>query len=519
MAASGKTGGYNCEFIDVVPADFLCESCGLAAREPSLTVCCGKHYCHTCISHLLRDSKPCPGCEAVPFSAILDKNYQRKVLALRVHCTMKDHGCQWTGKLEQLNAHLDVETGDCEYVDMECPEKCGQQIQKCQLAAHLNTCHSEVVECDFSYAGCNKKLQRQDMEKHVEESTREHLALMAAANVRMSREFEQKLQEQRDEFRGCLEKKEERETAEQLQQSVRNLQESFQKQLIQVQDRMTQEFDKKLQEQRDEFQGYLEQKERETAEQLKQKDKVIKAVEEQLARQTEQFQKSLRETQTALQVKLQQLEAEQREQTHQTNQSLEREVQQLQKRLDELETKQDRQTQAVDTKITAIQRQTQEKTTQIEKRVHDCENYIFPPIIIDNFRAWFRSSAATDRSQCMYTHTGGYRFYFVVYENGDGEGRGTHVSVHFFPSKGPTDSSLRWPAKCTITLQLLNQHRDQDHVTVTKELEWKQPTDGPEPIIFSNKFIAHNDLKWNAEKQTQYLKDGRLCFRIAQVKT
>ena len=187
---------------------------------------------------------------------------------------------------------------------------------------------------------------------------------------------------------------------------------------------MTQEFEKKLQEQRDEFRGYLEQKEKETAEQLKLKDKVIKAVEEQLARQTEQFQESLREAQTAHQVKLQLVEAEQREQTQQANQSLEREVQQLQKKLDELETKQERQTQAVDTKMTDIGRQIQEKTNQIEKRVCNCE---FPPIIIDNFRAWFRSSAATDCSQCMYTHTGGYRFYFVVYENGDGESRGTRV--------------------------------------------------------------------------------------------
>ena len=117
----------------------------------------------------------------------------------------------------------------------------------------------------------------------MEESTREHLALMAAASVRMTQEFEKKLQEQRDEFRGYLEKKEERETVEQFQQSVRNLQESFQKQLTQVQDRMIQEFEKKLQEQRDEFRGYLEQKEKEIAEQLKLKDKVIKAVEEQLA--------------------------------------------------------------------------------------------------------------------------------------------------------------------------------------------------------------------------------------------
>ena len=50
---------------------------------------------------------------------------------------MKDRGCQWNGKLEQLDTHLEVETGDCEYVDIECPEKCGQQIQKRQLAPTL----------------------------------------------------------------------------------------------------------------------------------------------------------------------------------------------------------------------------------------------------------------------------------------------------------------------------------------------------------------------------------------------
>ena len=439
MAASGKTGGYNCEFIDAVPADFLCESCGLVAREPSLTVCCGRHYCHSCISHLLRDCKPCPGCEAVPFSAFLDKNYQRKVLALRVHCMMKDCGCQWTGQSEQLDAHLDVETGDCEYVDIECPEKCGHQIQKHQLAAHLETCHSQVVECDFSYAGCNKKLQRQDMEKHMEESTQEHLTLMAAANVKMSREF------------------------------------------------------KKLQEQ---FRGYVEQKEKETAEQFKQKDKEIK-----------HFQESFQETQKALQVaneKLQQLEAELRQQT-----------QQLQKRQGELQNKQNRQIQTLDTKI-------QEKTSQIERRMYDCENYNFPLVRVK----------LEDKSQFMHTHSGGYKFRFVISE------QGLHVSVKLEAHSGPFDDSLQWPAKCTITLRLLNQHRDQDHVTVTKELEWEEPkvegldipalgyrkADGearrrnkPVSTLISDKFIACNELWWNAERQTQYIKNDYLHFKVTGI--
>ena len=65
-------------------------------------------------------------------------------------------------------------------------------------------CSLQVIECDFSYAGCNEKLQRQDMEKHVEENTQKHLALMAAASMKMNQE----LQEQRDEFRGHLKQKE-----------------------------------------------------------------------------------------------------------------------------------------------------------------------------------------------------------------------------------------------------------------------------------------------------------------------
>ena len=102
-------------------------------------------------------------------------------------------------------------------------------------------------------------------------------------------------------------------------------------------------------------------------------------------------------------------------------------------------------------------------------------------------------------------------------KNVRGEGQGTHVSVELVPCKGLFDGSLRWPAKCTITLQLLNQHRDQDHHTVTKELEWQNPIDRTRAVTFSDKFIAHDDLKWNAEKHTQYLKDDCLHFRISRV--
>ena len=670
MAESSRVGSYRCEFIDDVPEHLVCGLCKHAANGPSITMCCGELFCKACIASALEEKRPCPSCKEPTFSTFLNPKFEKSIKNLRVHCTMKDRGCQWTGQLEQLDTHLEVETGDCEHVDIECPEKCGQQIQKRQLAAHianecperdfvcqycgfkatyviisnkhwpecqnypvpcpnecsigaverniledhLNTCPLQVVECDFSYAGCNKKLQRQDMEKHVEESTREHLTLMAAASVRMSREFEKMMQEQRDEFQGCL--KQEKETTEQLQQYVRNLQESQDK------DRMRQELEQKetaeqfkqkdkeikhfqesfqetqkalqvanekLQqlerqnvernqtmqaqivdvrnqmERRDkQTQKELEQKIQVLTEQLQQKKREIQNLQQADERLRENLQRNARESkekekqlQEQLQVKHEQakqqivavekqLKTESKEflarlmkneqQTQQVNQKLEREVQQLQRKHDEFQTKHDRQTEVAEVKMTDIEREIQEKTTQIEKRVHDCESYNFPPIILTDFKP--TTDTKTDykhmtsikrmqmflgipsdihNSQHMYTHSGGYNFYLRIYENVRGEGQGTHVSVELVPCKGLFDGSLRWPAKCTITLQLLNQHRDQDHHTVTKELEWQNPIDRTRAVTFSDKFIAHDDLKWNAEKHTQYLKDDCLHFRISRV--
>ena len=628
MAESSRVGSYRCEFIDDVPEHLVCGLCKHAANGPSITTCCGELFCQACIASALEEKRLCPSCKESTFSTFLNPKYERSIKKLRVHCTMKDCGCQWTGQLEQLDAHLEVETGDCEYVDIECPEKCGQQIQKHQLATHianecperdfvcmycgfkatyaiisnkhwpecqnypvpcpndcsigavecniledhLNTCPLQVVECAFNYAGCNKKLQRQDMEKHVEESTQEHLALMAAASVRMSWEFEQKLQEQRDEFREYLKQKE-KETAGHLEQKdneIKHFQESFQKtqkvlqvatEKLQELERQNVERNKMLQAQIVDLRNQMEIKDEENQRKLQKEEEKIKVLGEQLQwknkeiqnlqqadeRLRENLQRNERESkekekqlQEQLQVKHEQAKQQQmiavekqlktqskefqvklKENEKQTQQKLEREVQQLQRKQYEFKTKQDRQTQAVETKMTDIEKQIQEKTTQIEKRVRDCENYDFPPIIIDNIKIepmtnWKKMAK---RSEFMYTHSGGYKFWLRIWEDGQGEGQGTHVSVELVPSKGPFDNSLQWPAKCTMTLQLLNQHRDQDHVTVTKKLEWPNPIDSTRAVTFSDKLIAHDDLRWNAEKHTQYLKDNCFHFRIARVWT
>jgi TNF receptor-associated factor 2 len=48
-------------------------------------------------------------------------------------------------------------------------------------------------------------------------------------------------------------------------------------------------------------------------------------------------------------------------------------------------------------------------------------------------------------SPAFYTSRYGYKMCLRVYLNGDGTGRGTHLSLFFVVMKGPNDALLRWP--------------------------------------------------------------------------
>ena len=72
-----------------------------------------------------------------------------------VYCLMKDRGCEWTGVLRDLDAHLDVDTGDCQFVDVQCPNKCSQPVQKREVPDHLdNFCPKRDYNCRYcGFAG------------------------------------------------------------------------------------------------------------------------------------------------------------------------------------------------------------------------------------------------------------------------------------------------------------------------------------------------------------------------------
>ncbi|XP_013913033.1 PREDICTED: TNF receptor-associated factor 2 [Thamnophis sirtalis] len=66
-------------------------------------------------------------------------------------------------------------------------------------------------------------------------------------------------------------------------------------------------------------------------------------------------------------------------------------------------------------------------------------------------------------SPAFYTSKYGYKMCLRIYLNGDGTGRGSHLSLFFVVMKGPNDSLLRWPFNQKVTLMLLDQN-NREHV-------------------------------------------------------
>ena len=107
--------------------------------------------------------------------------------------------------------------------------------------------------------------------------------------------------------------------------------------------------------------------------------------------------------------------------------------------------------------------------------------------------------------------------------NGCGPGKNTHVSVFVTLMQGEYDSSLKWPFRGDITVQLLNQLEDKGHHERTFSFSDITSDDDAGPVIGKEKaayglglsqFIPHSELNYNCSKNCQYLKNDCLHFRV-----
>ena len=233
------------DFVEEPGKEFFCPVTFELLKDPRQTnTCCGNHLSRAVAERLEAEGKPCPLRQKAPLKTTEDLFFKRKVMALKVRCSTTRGGCGWRGELGNLEKHLS--SGEkCSVVAVECPLKCGKRIQrrhlvkhqakecskrqfncqhcggyqsthekvvndhwpKCQqypqncpnkcstgslerrfLKRHLKEeCPLQEIECDFSNAGCKKKMPRQAMQKHLDESKDQHLKTMAVEFKRLSK--------------------------------------------------------------------------------------------------------------------------------------------------------------------------------------------------------------------------------------------------------------------------------------------------------------------------------------------
>ena len=116
--------------------------------EPFITDC-GHLCCRKCLDRLLDSSKTeCPTCREPEMlsSARCDKYLQRKVRSLKVRCSVYEEGCEWVGELRDLHDHLDPAKGRC---GIACPFGCGKYERRSEMREHTrHHCHKRMISCE-----------------------------------------------------------------------------------------------------------------------------------------------------------------------------------------------------------------------------------------------------------------------------------------------------------------------------------------------------------------------------------
>ena len=94
--------------------------------------------------------------------------------------------------------------------------------------------------------------------------------------------------------------------------------------------------------------------------------------------------------------------------------------------------------------------------------------------------------------------------------NGYDNGKGTHVTVFIYLLDGEYDDRLKWPFIGKVTITLLNQLKDKNHLTEVWNLD---AICNIRADNWGKNLIKHSELTQSAN--TQYLKDDTLYFRLS----
>ncbi|NXP54438.1 TRAF2 factor, partial [Heliornis fulica] len=134
---------------------YLCSNCNNILKK-ALQTLCGHRYCSACLSWIVRNNKNavCRKCKEEDPSTVSEESLlaeerafgdaaiNKEISELRIHCGIL--GCSWSGTMKNFEEHQSL----CEYALIPCHTGCGHMVMRRKLADHLeNGCVNNVMVC------------------------------------------------------------------------------------------------------------------------------------------------------------------------------------------------------------------------------------------------------------------------------------------------------------------------------------------------------------------------------------
>uniref|UniRef100_UPI00398E830C TNF receptor-associated factor 5-like isoform X1 n=1 Tax=Pristiophorus japonicus TaxID=55135 RepID=UPI00398E830C len=518
--------GLNLQFVEPLEDRYKCVTCSFVLCNPYQTGC-GHRFCENCIAELI-ETKPIPICpidhERIVANWIFRDNCcKREVWNLMVYCKnapdcnvkaslgrFGDHlkKCQFetvvcindcdailqrkdlTGHLQTVCEYREEACQYCkvnlifknikEHEDIACPKypiqciyNCGESFSRSELDAHLTNCPEAEVECSYNKYGCHVRDKRRKIEEHEHSCLNEHLLLVVTNNT--------KLEEQ------ILDLKK---TVCERNQVVTQLEEQINKFDVEI---------KQLSE-------HISKNDDEVAKTQKilagHADKIIT-----IEQQSEQLRRFAQEGNNEISALKEIINI------------LKEKVEGAENNIASLVTFEPCLKQHE--LLLSAHKELLEKTNE-RFRVLEATGYNGKLIWkICDYRMR-KQEAAEGRtlslfSQPFYTSRCGYRLCARAYLNGDGAGKGTHLSLFFVVMKGEYDSLLLWPFKQKVTLTLLDQSPKKHHIVElfkadASSTSFKRPLSEMNIASGCPRFVPHTVLEGG--KTGTFIKDDTLFIKV-----
>ena len=157
-------------------------------------------------------------------------------------------------------------------------------------------------------------------------------------------------------------------------------------------------------------------------------------------------------------------------------------------------------------------------TDRVQRSTSDVPDNILPIHITMPQFSKHKAGSTNWYSEPFYTHLEGYKLVLNVDADGHGSVEGTHVSVFLNLMRGEFDNKLEWPFQGSINIQLLNQMENKMHCERTihfADNRGERVTDTEMAAIgWGLDFISHRQLSYDPYKNSYFLKNDTLLFRV-----